>query len=83
MITVASMKFTIELPDALVAEAEDLAVAERSTLGEFVIAGLPSEIERRRHTPAVDFHLPTVGGQGLASETSTADAITSSYDLPA
>ena len=83
MITVASMKFTIELPDALVAEAEDLAVAERSTLGAFVIAGLRSEIERRRHTPAVDFHLPTVGGQGLASETSTADAITSSYDLPA
>ena len=83
MITVASMKFTIELPDALVAEAEDLAVAERSTLGEFVIAGLRSEIERRRHTPAVDFHFPTVGGQGLAIGLSPADAIAASYDLPA
>ncbi len=77
------MKTTIELPDALAAEAKELARVEQSTLREFVIAGLRSEIARRRHTPAVDFHFPTVGGQGLAIGLSPADAIAASYDLPA
>ena len=77
------MKTTIELPDALAAEAKELARVEQSTLREFVIAGLRSEIARRRHTPAVEFHFPTVGGQGLAIGLSPADAIAASYDLPA
>ena len=77
------MKTTIELPDALAAEAKELARVEQSTQREFVIAGLRSEIARRRHTPAVDFHFPTVGGQGLAIGLSPADAIAASYDLPA
>jgi hypothetical protein len=77
------MKTTIELPDALAAEAKELARVEQSTLREFVIAGLRSEIARRRHTPAVDFRFPTVGGQGLAIGLSPADAIAASYDLPA
>ncbi len=77
------MKTTIELPDALAAEAKELARVEQSTLREFVIAGLRSEIARRRQTPAIDFHFPTVGGQGLAIGLSPADAIAASYDLPA
>lgn len=77
------MKTTIELPDALAAEAKELARAEQSTLREFVIAGLRSEIARRRQASTVDFHFPTVGGQGLVIGLPPGEAIAASYDLPA
>lgn len=77
------MKTTIEIPDALAAEAKEVARAEHSTLRELVVAGLRAELKRRRDIPAVDFHFPTVSGQGLAPGLAPAAVIAASYDLPA
>ena len=64
------MKTTIEIPDALAAEAKEVARAEHSTLRELVVAGLRAELERRRDIPAVDFHFPTVSGDGMGPDLS-------------
>jgi len=77
------MKTTIDLPDALAAEAKALARSERSTLRDLVVAGLRAEIDRRGSQPQVDFVFPTTGGRGLVAGVSPADAIARSYDLPA
>jgi len=76
------MKTTIDLPDELAAEAKAAALAHRTSLRELVVSGLRAEIERRGSLGPVDFHFPTVGGQGLAIGLDPADAITRSYGLP-
>ncbi|MFT4230045.1 MAG: DUF2191 domain-containing protein [Microbacterium sp.] len=76
------MKTTIDLPDSLAAEAKSTARAEGTTLRGLVVDALRSELDRRRSVGPVDFHLPTVGGQGLVAELDPADTIARSYGLP-
>lgn len=80
--TVTRMKTTIEIPDALAAEAKAVARLDGSTLRELVIAGLRHEVSRRSAREKVDFVFPTVAGQGLVVDLAPADAITRSYQLP-
>lgn len=63
-------KTTIEIPDALLAEAKELAARERTTLRALVEAGLRSVIDRRRHGRDARFRLrdASVGGSGLRPE---------------
>ncbi|QTV80745.1 hypothetical protein [Microbacterium sp. NIBRBAC000506063] len=56
------MKTTIEIPDALAAEAKRAALAERTTLRELMVTALRAELDRRGSIGPVDFHFPTVGG---------------------
>lgn len=77
------MKTTIEIPDALAAEAKRAALAERTTLRELMVTALRAELDRRGSIGPVDFHFPTVGGSGLIVEVEPTDAIARSYGLPA
>lgn len=77
------MKTTIDLPDALAAEARDLARAQGSTLRELMVEGLRSEVERRReHDLRVDFVFPVVDGRGLRPEVDPGRLTDLAYDLP-
>lgn len=80
--TVIRMKTTIEIPDVLAQEAK--AVAQRSgvTLRELVVTGLRAELERRATPARVDFHFPTVSGDGLTAELAPEDVVNRSYGLP-
>jgi hypothetical protein len=62
------MKTTVDLPDALVREAQDLARAEGTTLRALVEDGLRVALERRR--AGSGFRLPdgSVDGNGLRPE---------------
>lgn len=80
--TLDSMKTTIEIPDALAVDAKEIARRDGATLRELVLAGLRTEIERRRlATPRVDFHFPTASGEGITPGLSPADVIERSYGL--
>jgi len=60
------MKTTIELPDALAAEARALARERHTTLRHLVVEGLRAELDRRRRpAPRIDFVFPVVSGNGL------------------
>jgi hypothetical protein len=65
---VSSMKTTVDLPEALVREAQDVARAEGTTLRALVEDGLRVALERRRSRSG--FRLPdaSVGGNGLRPE---------------
>lgn len=76
------MKTTIEIPDALAAQAKDLAHTQGATLRELVVAGLRHEVERRQRITRVDFHLPTTPGEGMVVDVAPEHAIERSYDLP-
>jgi hypothetical protein len=82
--TVARMKTTIELPDALAQQAKNLAREQGVTLRELVVDGLRAEVQRRS-TPRtqVDFHFPTFEGAGLQPGVTYADLISYAYDSPA
>jgi hypothetical protein len=62
------MKTTVDLPDALVREAQDVARAEGTTLRTLVEDGLRVALERRR--AGSRFRLPdaSVDGNGLRPE---------------
>lgn len=62
------MKTTVELPDALLREAQELARAEGQTLRSLLEDGLRTVIERRR--TEARFRLPdaSVDGNGLRPE---------------
>lgn len=77
------MKTTIEVPDALAAEAKAVARDQGTTLRDLVVQGLRSEVERRR-SPAqrVDFVFPTVDGRGLRPDVDPAHLTDLAYDLP-
>ena len=67
---VSNMKTTIDLPEALLREAQEAARAEGSTLRAFVGDGLRTVLERCRL--AATFTLPdaSVDGHGLRAEAS-------------
>lgn len=76
------MKTTIDLPDALAAEAREVVRQDGTTLQALIIDGLRSELDRRREgASAVEFFFETFPGQGLASDLEPADAIARSYGL--
>ncbi|MFV0408072.1 MAG: type II toxin-antitoxin system VapB family antitoxin [Propioniciclava sp.] len=77
------MKTTIELPDALAAEARALAHAEHTSLRELMIGALRAEIDRRSAAPAADFIFPTATGKGLTVGLAPGDAIERSYGFSA
>lgn len=77
------MKTTIDIPDDLARQAKDVAREGRVTLRDLVVAGLRSEIDRRRSVPRVDLVFPTVGGVGLVAGVAPTEAVAASYDLPA
>lgn len=62
------MKTTVDLPDALVHAAQEVARAEGTTLRKLVEDGLRAALERRR--AASQFRLPdaSVDGRGLRPE---------------
>lgn len=76
------MKTTIDIPDALAAQAKDVARARQRTLRELVIAGLRTEIARQERPESFLLRFPTTGGEGLAPDVSEGDAILRSYDVP-
>lgn len=75
------MKTTIELPDALAAEAKALAAATGTTLRDLVVAGLRHEVATRRQGHRVDFDFPTVGGSGIVVDLAPGEVIARSYEL--
>ena len=76
------MKTTIDIPDALAAEAKDAARRSGATLRELVLSGLRAEVARRQRTGVVDFHFPTVAGDGLSTDVAPEEAVARSYGLP-
>lgn len=63
---VAHMKTTIDIADALLAEAKQVAAAERTTLRSLVEQGLREAIEkRRRNTGRFRLRNASVRGHGL------------------
>jgi hypothetical protein len=62
------MKTTVDLPEALVREAQEVARSEGTTLRTLVEDGLRAALERRRQGSG--FHLPdaSVDGNGLRPE---------------
>ncbi|WP_105566941.1 DUF2191 domain-containing protein [Microbacterium halophytorum] len=60
------MKTTVDLPDALAAEAREIARAQGTTLRELVIDGLHTAVESRKsHGATHPFSFVTVSGHGL------------------
>ena len=60
------MKTSIELPDALLAEAKKLAVANGLTLQEVIEAGLRKVIDASRGRKPFKLRKCSVNGKGLA-----------------
>jgi hypothetical protein len=76
------MKTTIELPDALAAEARDFARSAHTSLRDLVVEGLRSEIDRRRAGAApIDFVFPSVDGNGLRPGVRESDLSELAYEL--
>jgi len=76
------MKTTIELPNALAAEARALAREQNTTLRELMVEGLRAEIERRHATaPRIDFFFTTSGGDGLTPGLEMDEAMAMSYGM--
>lgn len=67
------MKTTIDMADALVIEARQLASRERTTLRALVEEGLRLVLERHQQTPAFKLKDRAVGGQGLQADMSGGD----------
>jgi hypothetical protein len=60
------MKLTIDIPDALSAEARSVARSNGTTIRELVVEGLRDELERcKQATAPAHFSFVTVGGDGL------------------
>lgn len=62
------MKTTIEIPDALLAEAQKVARRERTTLRALVEEGLRRTVEIRRQRRTFRLRDASVGGEGLTPE---------------
>ena len=62
------MKTTVELPDALVAQAKRVAAEEGTSLRELVEVGLRRLLEERREGAAFELRDGSVDGQGLQPE---------------
>lgn len=74
------MKTTIDLPDALAREAKQLAHDQGVSLRELVVSGLRSELGRRSHAQDIDFHFPSVDGDGI--QIAPEHAVDVTYGLP-
>ncbi|WP_010148027.1 DUF2191 domain-containing protein [Serinicoccus profundi] len=79
---VTRMKTTIDIPDALALEAKGVAARSGATLRELVVAGLRAEVDRRGAAVEVDFHFPTMDGQGLVAALAPEDVVDRSYGFP-
>ncbi len=62
------MKTTVDLPDALLEEARELAAREKTTLREILSQALRLELERRKQRKPFKLRDASVGGGGLAPE---------------
>ena len=62
---VAHMKTTIDIADALLAEAKRVAADERTTLRALVEQGLRDALLKRQHRGAFHLRDASVGGRGL------------------
>ena len=62
---VSHMKTTIEIPDALLKEAKDVAAARGTTLKELVATGLHAVVHDARNPLHVSYRRHTVAGNGL------------------
>ena len=62
---VTRMKTTIEIPDALLKEAKDVAAARGTTLKELVATGLHVVVDGARNPTRVPYRRHTVAGNGL------------------
>ncbi len=78
------MKTTIELPDALAAEARRVAREQGATLREVIETGLRAELERRTAAPAdpPPFRFTTFSGRGLRPGVDGRRITEFAYDLP-
>ena len=65
---VSSMKTTVDLPDALVREAQDVARAEGTTLRALLEDGLRAVLARRHSTTRFELPDASVGGNGVRPE---------------
>jgi hypothetical protein len=80
--TVARMKTTVDLPDALAELARRLAREQGVTLRDLVVSGLRAEVERRDAPRArADFVFPTVEGRGLVRGAESLSPSELAYDL--
>ncbi len=77
------MKTTIDIPDALAADAKQLVRESGVTLRDLVVTGLRAEVQRRRSAPRVDFVFPTVDGNGLLADLAPGEVIDRSYGFAA
>lgn len=59
------MKTTIEIPDALLEDAKDVAAARGTTLKELVTTGLHAVVHDARNPTRVAYRRHTVAGNGL------------------
>ena len=62
---VTHMKTTIEISDALLKEAKDVAAARGTTLRELVETGLHAVVDDARNPKQVSYRRHTVTGNGL------------------
>lgn len=66
--TVSRMKMTVDLPDGLVQEAQDVARAEGTTLRALVADGLRLVVDRHRSESRFRMPDAAVDGNGLRPE---------------
>jgi Bacterial antitoxin of type II TA system, VapB len=66
------MKTTVELPDELMREAQELARAEGTTMKSVLEEGLRAVIARHRRTQAFTLPDASVGGRGLRPDVAEA-----------
>ncbi len=62
---VARMTTTVEIPDALLKEAEEVAAARGTTLKELIVTGLHAVMHASRAPARVSYRRHTVAGNGL------------------
>ena len=80
---VTHMKTTIEIADALLAEAREVAGREKTTVRALVEAGLRKALsERRQRRKPFKLRLVTSGGGSLTPGTSAELPRDLTYDIP-
>ena len=62
------MKTTIELPDALLEQARELARQEGSSMRRLMEEGLQRAVDARQRRQRSPLEFPTFGGSGLTTE---------------
>jgi Arc/MetJ family transcription regulator len=76
------MKTTIEIADALLAEARRVAAREKTTVRALVESGLRQALEQRRRRSGFKLKLVTVSGGGLSTGVPEELPRALAYDLP-